>query len=607
MVIWDYLLRAISYPLEHPAETAFAVSLAVVVAGLVYFFFKFNRDVFRTTDIIWVANAAAVVFIIVFSALVQSLVASAVMIVLFLGVAAVEFLYLTRRGTSTIALRKDARLAVFPFGSGTSPEEDWPTAYGVADILSRCLSGYDVGIMDPFRAAAGYVRRGATTEADVLEWGEALEADYLVLGKVRNVGRNVQVRNKIQAMFERREWRRPRLLVPSDNPFQAARAILEDIVGLCNLQVKNEGALAYYLEPTTSSAAWANYCEGRRYQISGAPEDLELARDEFQKALEQDEDFTLAAVGAVEIILQLARRQVRDEEKFLSLLEEAYRMALRAVRQRPELYETQSVMGEVFVFLSGGRDEDLFRRAQTRFLEAVRLNPNSARSWYNLALISKYSMPEEDVGYADFLGKAISADPSYITARLALGRHLDEKNDLEGARRQYRLALTYNPHNTSALNELGYYYLKRHDAERAAEILALSKDVDESNPTARYYLGMAQLQRGELAAAEEEFWAALAFKPQVVKYYRALAGALESGGKFAEAISVWEEALKRIGDEDEARKVRTHIGRLTDKVREAPRAPEPPAAPPAPEAAPTPEPPEADPTSEADTTPTENA
>jgi Tfp pilus assembly protein PilF len=198
----------------------------------------------------------------------------------------------------------------------------------------------------------------------------------------------------------------------------------------------------------------------------------------------------------------------------------------------------------------------------------VRLNPNSARSWYNLALISKYSVPEEDVGYADFLGKAISADPSYITARLALGRHLDEKNDHEGARRQYRLALTYNPRNTSALTELGYFYLKRGDAEKAVEILERSKEVDESNATTRYYLGIAQFRMGDLGRAEEELWAALAFRPQVPKYYHALARVLEDAEKYVEAMTVWEEALKRVRDEADAQKVRGHINRLADKARE---------------------------------------
>lgn len=397
-----------------------------------------------------------------------------------------------------------------------------------------------------------------------------MEVDYLLVGKVRLVGRNVQVNYKIVGLFENREWRRPRILVDAERPFEAARTVLEDFVGLCNLEVVNGPALEYYPAPTLSPAAWADYCEGRYHQVSGANEDLEAARESFQRALAADETFTLAAVAAAEVILQLARREVHNEDKFLSLLEEAYRIALRAVRQRPEIYETQNVMGEVFVFLSGGRDEDLFRRAQTRFLEAVRLNPNSARSWYNLALISKYSVPEEDVGYADFLGKAISADPSYVTARLALGRYLGEKNDFEGARRQYRLALTYNPRNTSALNELGYFYLQRDDADHAAEILERSKEVDDANPTTRYYLGMANFRRGETARAEEDLWAALAFKPDVLKYYHALARVLEAGDKYAEAVSVWEEALKRTVDENEAQKVRGHIKRLAEKFKEAP-------------------------------------
>jgi tetratricopeptide (TPR) repeat protein/TolB-like protein len=568
MAIWDFIARVVSYPVYFRTETAFAVLLAIVIVGLVYFFFKFNRDVFRTTDILWVADAAAILFIIIFSLLVRNFFASAILVVAFLAAAGAEVVYLTRRGTSTIALRKDAEIAVMPMLLGGTVEEDWRLGFGLADVVSRCLSAYDIAVMDPFRAATGYVRRGVVSEGEVIEWGEALEADYLIIGRARRVGRNVQVRYKIAGLFERRDWRRPRVLVTGDRPYEVARTILEDIVGLCDLQVKNDAALGYYAEPTSSPLSWRNYCDGRRHHISGTPEGLEKAREAYRRALAEDEGFALAAVAAVELLLQLARRHVRDEDKFLSFLEEAYRVALRAVRQHPELYETQNVMGEVFVFLSGGRDEDLFRRAQTRFLEAVRLNPNSARSWYNLALISKYSVPEEDVGYADFLAKAISADPSYITARLALGRHLDEKNDHEGARRQYRLALTYNPRNTSALNELGYFYLKRGDAERAAEILERSKEVDEANSTTRYYLGIAYFRKGEVPRAEEELWAALAFRPEVPKYYHALARVLEAAEKYVEAITVWEEALKRVSDEGDTRKVRGHIKRLADKVKE---------------------------------------
>lgn len=568
MAIWDFIARVVSYPVYFRTETVFAVLLAIVIVGLVYFFFKFNRDVFRTTDIIWVADAAVILFIVIFSLLVRNFVASAILVVAFLAAVAVEVVYLTRRGTSAIALRKDAEIAVMPMLLGGVIEENWRLGYGLADVVSRCLSAYDVAVMDPFRAATGYVRRGVVSETEVVEWGEALEVDYLIIGRARRVGRNVQVRYKIAGLFERRDWRRPRVLVAGDRPYEVARAVVDDVAGLCDLQVKNDAALAYYAEPTSSPLAWRNYCDGRRYHISGTPENLEKGREAYRRAMAEDEDFTLAAVAAVELLLQLARRHVRDEDKFLSFLEEAYRLALRAVRQHPELYETQNVMGEVFVFLSGGRDEDLFRRAQTRFLEAVRLNPNSARSWYNLALISKYSVPEEDVGYADFLGKAISADPSYITARLALGRHLDEKNDHEGARRQYRLALTYNPRNTSALNELGYFYLKRGDAERAVEILEPSKEVDEANPTTRYYLGIAYFRKGEVAPAEEELWAALAFRPQVPKYYHALARVLEAAEKYVEAIAVWEEALKRVRDETDAQKVRGHIKRLAEEVKE---------------------------------------
>jgi len=567
-MVLDFIARLVSYPLAHPYETAFGGALVVVIAGLVYFFFKFNRDVFRTVDIIWVANGAAILVIIVFAVVLKNPIVSAAMAVTMLGAVVAEVLYFRNRGGAAIAPRRDAKVAILPLMLGGGTEEEWITGYGLADMVSRALSACQIGVLDPYRAAVGFERRAVAAEQDAWDWGEALEVNYLVTGRTRHIGHNIQIRYKVVGLFDRREWVRPRLLIPAVNPFDGAAVVFEDIVELFNLQVNNEAALAYYRQPTATSAAWENYCRGRRHQIAGGLDDLEKAREEFQKALAADENFALAAVAAVEVHLALARRQVRDEERFLSLLDDAYRLALRTVRQRPELYETQNVMGEVFVFLSGGRDADLFRRAQTRFLEAVRLNPNSARSWYNLALISKYSVPEEDVGYADFLGKALSADPSYLAAHLALGRYFAEHDDAEGARRQYRLALTYNPRNTGALNELGYFYLKRNDGPHAAEILEKSKEIDGANATTRYYLGLAYRQENDTARAEEEFWAAVAFKPDDVTYLRELALSLEAGDKPAEAISVWEEVLKRTPEAAEAHKVRGHMMRLAEKIRD---------------------------------------
>jgi tetratricopeptide (TPR) repeat protein len=566
-MIGDLLTRIVSYPLSSPYETVFGIAMAVVIVGLIYFFFKFNRDIFRTLDIILVADGALAVFIVVFGAVTRNLPAVVVLTVLFAAAGVFQLIFFRKRGTGTISLPHDAKIAIMPFLGADGEPPDWTLGYGIADAVARALSCYNIGVLEPVRVATGAVRRNVKTEADNASWGEALEADYIVVGRARAVGGNTFVRYKVIGLFNRREWQRTRVLAPGNIPFAAAQKVREDLTSLFHLDVKNEAALAYYREPTKTAGAWLKYCEGRAKQIAGTPEDLAAARDCFQGALAEDEDFTLAAVGLVEIHLQFARREVREEEKFLSLLEEAYRIALRTVRQRPELHETQNIMGEVFVFLSGGRDADLFRRAQTRFLEAVRLNPNSARSWYNLALISKYSVPEEDVGYADFLGKALTADPSYVTARLALARHLMERNDAEGARRQYRLALTYNPRNAAALNELGFFYLKRDDTEHAAEILERAKDVDAKNHLTRYYLGLAYYQRGAYDKAEQELWAAVAFKPNEVKYLRYLAAALEGGGKQAEAISVWEEVFKRTSDKTEAQKIGAHIGKLAEKVK----------------------------------------
>ena len=61
---------------------------------------------------------------------------SAVLVAVFTAAALVQGVYLTRRGTSAIALRRDAKVAIVPFSYGDA-KDDWRTGYGLADVTSR--------------------------------------------------------------------------------------------------------------------------------------------------------------------------------------------------------------------------------------------------------------------------------------------------------------------------------------------------------------------------------------------------------------------------------------------------------------------------------------
>ncbi|UCE28244.1 MAG: tetratricopeptide repeat protein, partial [Candidatus Coatesbacteria bacterium] len=248
----------------------------------------------------------------------------------------------------------------------------------------------------------------------------------------------------------------------------------------------------------------------------------------------------------------------------------------------PELYESQNIMGEAFVFLSGGRDKDLFKRAETRLLEAVRLYPNSARSWYNLALISKYTAETvEESGYVDFLEKSLASDPSFIPSRLALARYLTEHGENVQAEKQYKHALEFNPRNTQILNEIGFFYIKGDRNTEAIEVLEGAREIESENERTRHYLGLAYMRDGRMAEAEEELRTAVSLNPGDIQLRYSLSRILEKAERYAEAIKSLEEAAGLAVTPAERGKIKQHIAALTAKANEAePGRSSPPAAPP---------------------------
>jgi len=562
----------------------FAAALIFGMAWLLYFFFRLNRDVFRTVDILIIVNGAAIIIQIVLLALLRDFVLTGVLAFFHAAAGVVQLSLLIFLRPKRVEFQRGARVAVLPFLTEGAEAGDWEIGYGLADLFSRSLSTYDISVSSPTRVAAGFLRENITNDAEAVEWGRLLEADYIIIGSARSVRGNVQVRYGIIKVAEGAEWRRRRFLEKKENLFVLAQKLVDDLVKLFGLTLRNAKALEYYAAPTKSLEAWRYYCEGRRYQILPSGEDLENAVQVYNEATALDENFALAYISTAESYLSLARKRVNEESEFLDLLEKAYRIALKVVKTHPELYESQNIMGEAFVFLSGGRDKDLFKRAETRLLEAVRLYPSSARSWYNLALVSKYTAETvEESGYVDFLEKSLASDPSFIPSRLALARYLSERGDKGKAERQYKHALEFNPRNTQILNEIGFFYIKDNRNPEAIEVLERALDVEKDNQRTRHYLGLAYMRDGRLAEAEEELRAAVSLNPRDIQLRYSLSRILEKAERYAEAVNALKVAADLAEAPAEREKIKQHIAALTAKASQAEVGPPgpPPAPPPA--------------------------
>jgi tetratricopeptide (TPR) repeat protein len=131
------------------------------------------------------------------------------------------------------------------------------------------------------------------------------------------------------------------------------------------------------------------------------------------------------------------------------------------------------------------------------------------------------------------LEKALAVDPKHWKAHNNMALAAIDLGELELAEAHYRESLAIEP-QAAIYNDLGFVLERQGLADEAAELYRKSLDLDPASAPAHYNLGVQELRRGEHAAAERSFRAALEAKPSAAAH-RGLAEALTGLGRAGEA------------------------------------------------------------------------
>lgn len=160
--------------------------------------------------------------------------------------------------------------------------------------------------------------------------------------------------------------------------------------------------------------------------------------------------------------------------------------------------------------------------ALSEFAEALRIDPHYAEALNNRGnvLASLARWPEATLSYRD----AIEQDAGVARYRFNLAMALEERGELEGARRQYEAALAIDPD------------WPRHATEKAWALATAAEAAQRDGPTA------VRLARQACQAKQAPLPAAL----------DALAAAYADTGQFADAVQAAGQALERARAEGDA-------------------------------------------------------
>jgi peroxiredoxin/Tfp pilus assembly protein PilF len=101
--------------------------------------------------------------------------------------------------------------------------------------------------------------------------------------------------------------------------------------------------------------------------------------------------------------------------------------------------------------------------------------------------------------------QAIAADPDFLAPRLNLGEFYLKRKETDKARDQFAQVLQKNPKNVEALCEMGMILARAGKTEKGKALLAKALDLDDSYTPCYYYLGYLSGIEGNMKKASTLF------------------------------------------------------------------------------------------------------
>jgi tetratricopeptide (TPR) repeat protein len=180
--------------------------------------------------------------------------------------------------------------------------------------------------------------------------------------------------------------------------------------------------------------------------------------------------------------------------------------------------------------------------AAERYRDALKLDPNNAKTWFNLslALDDLHEFAQE----RNALEKAIALDASLKMAHNQLGLLDAADGKTADAEKHFLKAMELDPQFAAAQSNLGVLYGRLGRAREAEDLLRKATENDPRLTEAFVNLGLILAGEGRLADAKDELRKAVELSPNNVTALTGLGMAAQKSGKSEEAIELFRRVAK---------------------------------------------------------------
>jgi len=367
-------------------------------------------------------------------------------------------------------------IAVLPFADLSAERDQEHLSDGIAEEILNALS--KVGSLHVPARTSCFAFREANLDAR--EIGKRLGVETLLDGSIRKAGKRVRINvqlidvsNGYQLWSERFDREIEDIFAIQD---EIARSVLESL-GL----VLTEREEFRFLKPsTTNIEAYEFYLRGRKLYHKWTRQNVEFARQMFERAVKIDPGFAAAWAGLANTYVDLFRWGRRPHD-----LEEAQRASEQALKLNPNLAEAHVSVGQALAI------QRRFTEAATAFERAIKEDPNLFDAYY---LYGRMSFESGDIEKAVRLfKKAHAVRPDDYGAPTLMAQALTELGNQDEAHRANKLAvesvekyLELNPDEARAYSLGASILIRLGETERSKQWTEQAMTLAPSDPLVLY-------------------------------------------------------------------------------------------------------------------------
>jgi serine/threonine protein kinase/tetratricopeptide (TPR) repeat protein len=302
------------------------------------------------------------------------------------------------------------------------------------------------------------VTRFKGTREDVKQIGRELGVRYILEGSVRKAENRVRITAQlIDSTTDFHLWAED-----FDRELKDVFAVQEEtalkIADALNLQLTPQEQQGVRRRYTQDAEAYDAFLRGRAFQIDfDNPAKLELARNEFQRALARDPNYVPAMAG----LSWVEAQYYRNVESTPAHLQRAEELAERARTIDAQLPAVHLAIG----YIAASRYN--YRRGAEEFLEATRLDPEDAIAWDFSAWALGYQQPPDAAGAEKAAREAIRLGLETMAPYYQLGRALLLQSRYDEAVAAMEHARKLSPKSATAELGLAQVYLAKGEYNEA--------------------------------------------------------------------------------------------------------------------------------------------